>query len=149
MPDLCRQKVGDVQSWATKELHDVLERIVNAKSYLQVPYYILVWFQNHYEGPPRKCDNHILHGRRKPKTGQTQTMDLSGKKVLAVRPIITFVPPQMPLLNTALWRIDNKTGEVRCIYVLPPDKPLVGNFELTEESATVGKSAQGMPVYYG
>ena len=138
LPNLYKAKVGDVTEWATKELHDALQRTIVAKADMREPYFILVYFNNHYSGPPNKRMSE-----------QTKTMDLSKKRVLNVRLILLKAAPPVRMLNTALWRVDNRTGDVRCIYILPPDKPMVGGFDVEEESETVTKSAKGMPIYYG
>lgn len=142
---------GDFQTWCTEDLHRNLERIINAKSDRKIPYYIMVVFKHGYDGPPSKVDNHLLSGTEKV-DGQ-QTIDLSGKTV--IHTVITVLEPhhvpKIRLIGTALWRIDNRTGEVKCIYVLPPDKPIIGeSFEngKAKESELVARSGRGMPLVY-
>jgi len=55
-------------------------------------------------------------------------------------------PPKM--LNTMCWRIDNKTGEARELWVLPKDAPV----QPTKSDGVVESIAEGskrMPLIYG
>ncbi len=129
---------GDFQTWSTENLHRNLEKIINAKSDRKTPYYILVIFKKGYEGPA-------------PTVEETETRDLSAKTVIHTRMVITDKPPAIQLIGTALWRINNKIGEAKCLYILPPDKPIVGtSFEnaKAKDSELVHKSMQGMPLVY-
>lgn len=129
---------GDFQTWVTETLHRNLEKIINLKSDRKTPYYILVKFNKGYEGPSCKVE-------------KTKQVDFEGKIVIHTRIMILDRPPVISLIGTALWRIDNKTGEARCIYILPPDKPVIGtSFEnaKAKESELVAKSGQGMPLVW-
>jgi len=129
---------GDLQTWCTENLHRNLEKIINAKSGRKTPYYILVVFKKGYNGP--SC-----------KVTETKEMDFSHKIMIHTRMIITDRPPVIRLVGTALWRVDNKTGDVRCMYILPPDKPVIGTSfedEKAKDSTLVQKSMQGMPLVY-
>ena len=146
-------KHGDITQWATKVLDENLRAIINAKSHLRVPYYILVIIKEGYDGPAAKGNsNELLHGddlRQAPKTGQTKTVDMSKQRVVTNRLIIMLKPPVIPMLGSSLWRINNITGEVRCMYILPPDKPMIAGFTVEEDSKTLTKSSVGMPILYG
>ena len=140
---------GDITTWAQKVMHDGLEAVINSKAARRTPYFIMVIVKEGYDGPPpRKSDNHLLHGRKKRSSG-TRTIDMTKKRVVTNRFLIMDNAPMVPMIGSSLWRIDNKTGEVRCMYILPPDKPMVGGFNVGLDSQTVGKCAKGMPIIYG
>ena len=129
---------GDFQTWMTENLHRNLERIVNAKSDRKTPYYILVIFKKGYEGP-----SHTVK--------ETDTQDFSGKTVIHTRIVIIDKPPLIRLIGSGLWRINNRIGEAKCLYLLPPDKPIIGTSfenEKAKDSELVHKSQQGMPLVY-
>ena len=129
---------GDFQQWTTECLHRNLEKIINAKSGMKTPYFILVVFKKGYNGPSHKVT-------------RTETVNLEPKTVMHTRMIITNRPPLLRLIGTALWRIDNKIGEAKCIYILPPDKPVMGTSfedEKAKESSFVEKSGKGMPLVF-
>ena len=95
--------------------------------------------------------NDLLHGndrRLKPQHGPTKTVDMSKKRVVTNRFIVSFNAPMIPMIGSSLWRIDNRTGEVRCIYILPPDKPMIGGFDVEMDSKTVARSGKNMPLIY-
>ena len=146
-------KVGDITAWATKVLDESLRAVINAKAHLRTPYYIMVIIKEGYDGPAAKGNsNELLHGidsRQAPRQGATKTVDMSKLKVVTNRLIIMHQPPPVPMIGSSLWRINNKTGEVRCCYILPPDKPMIAGFTVEEESVTVAKCAVGMPIVYG
>ena len=80
----------------------------------------------------------------------TRTMDLSGKVVTHNTIVIMerwHLPP-VPMLSTSLWRINNKIGEARCMYILPPDKPIILGTEMGESSKFIWKSSQGAPLVW-
>lgn len=140
---------GDITTWAQKVLHDGLESIINSKSARRTPYFVMVIVKEGYDGPAAKGnDNHLLHGTQERSRG-TKTVDLSKKRVVTNRFLILDRAPQVPMIGSSLWRIDNKTGEVRCVYILPPDKPMVGGFTVGLDSKTVQKCQKGMPIIYG
>lgn len=131
-------KFGDFQQWTTENLHRNLEKIINLKSGRRTPYFILVVFKKGYNGPSHKVK-------------ETEEVNLEAKTVMHTRMIITDKPPLLRLIGTALWRIDNRTGEAKCIYVLPPDKPVIGDSfenEKAKESTLVARSGQDMPLVY-
>jgi hypothetical protein len=129
---------GDFQTWCTENLHRVLTKIINAKSDKKTPYYILAVFKKGYNGPSCKAT-------------ETKDMSFEGKIVLHTRFVLTDRPPLIRLIGTALWRVENKIGEVKCMYVLPPDKPVMGTSfedEKAKDSVLIQKSMQGMPLVY-
>jgi hypothetical protein len=129
---------GDFQTWATENLHRSLEKIINLKAERRTPYYILVKFNHGYDGPSCKAT-------------ETKDVDFEGKIVIHTRMMILDRPPLIRLIGTALWRIDNRIGEARCMYILPPDKPIIGTSfenEKAKESELVARSGQGMPLVY-
>ena len=129
---------GDFQQWTTECLHRNLEKIINAKSGMKTPYFILVIFKKGYNGPSCKAE-------------ATTDKSFEGKTVMHTRMVITDRPPLIRLIGTALWRINNRIGEAKCIYILPPDKPVMGTSfedEKAQESTLVAKSGQGMPLVY-
>ena len=145
--DIKNQTVGDVKLWATKVLHDGLEAVINAKSNYSLPYYILVIMKSGYQGPPAIGNNNeLLRGGKKSKG--TKTIDMSKKRVMTHRFILISEPPKIPLIGSALVYVNNKTGQVRFMYILPPDKPMIGGFDVELESETVVKSGAGMPIMY-
>jgi hypothetical protein len=132
-------RYGDITTWATEDLNQRLTAVVNAKSSRMRPYYILVITKDGYMGQPAG------------NSGQpTKTVDLSTKKVVSNRIMILepWKVPKVPMLGTSLWYVDNTKGLVKCVYVLPLDKPMIGDFEVGGESGLVHKSAQGMPLVY-
>ncbi|MBE3141166.1 MAG: hypothetical protein IMZ53_11385 [Thermoplasmata archaeon] len=130
-------RFGDIMTWATEDLNQRLIDVVNAKSSRIHPYYILVITKDGYLGQP--AGNQGL---------PTKTMDLSTKKVVHNTIEILEQKPIVPMLGTSLFYVDNSKGFVKCIYVLPLDKPMIGDFEVGGESGLVHKSAQGMPIIY-
>ena len=129
---------GDFQTWSTQNLHRALEKIINAKSDRRTPYYILVKFNHGYDGHSCKAE-------------ETKDVDFEGKIVIHTRLMILDRAPLVRLIGTALWRIDNRIGEARCIYILPPDKPIIGTSfenEKAKESSLVARSGRGMPLVY-
>ena len=151
--DIKGQTVGDIKTWATKILHDELESIINAKSGHDRPYYILVHMKEGYEGMPAYGNNNeLLHGKGmglKPHDGETKAVDLSKKRVMTHRFILMNKPPLIPLVGTSVWYINNKTGEVKCLYILPPDKPMIGGFDVELNSITAAKCGANMPYIHG
>ncbi len=131
-------KHGDITAWATKVLHDGLEAVINSKASRRTPYFILVIIKDGYHGPPVSNRGHDV-----------KTVDMSAQKVVTNRFVIMDKAPSIPMIGSSLWRIDNKIGEVRCIYILPPDRPMIAGFTVEQESETVGKCAKGMPILYG
>lgn len=129
---------GDFQTWVTENLHRNLEKIINAKSDRRTPYYILVIFKKGYNGPSAKAV-------------QTEDRSFEGKTVIHTRMVITDKPPIVQLIGSGLWMVNNLIGEVKCLYLLPPDKPVMGTSfedEKAKESVLVAKSGMGMPLVY-
>ena len=131
---------GELRAWSEESLRQCLTKVIEMKSKRRAPYYVLVHSKSGYRGVPAKNADK-----------KTQTMDLSKKKVIHVTLTIMDVSPIVPLIGTALFRIDNKTGEVRMIYILPQDKPMVPGFEVGKKVGTserIHLSAQHAPIIY-
>jgi hypothetical protein len=136
---------GEIRAWATEELHKALTKVIYAKQSRRRPYYIMVIIKNGYDGPPAYGNNNeLLHSGEK---GET-TIDLSGKRVVTQRLILLEQPPKVPMVNSSLWRVDNVKGEVYCVYILPPDRPMIQGFELKEESRIAFECGSKMPIIY-
>ena len=131
MPKLTK----DVTLWMTNELHKMLTKVIMAKENHSRIYYILVIMKDGYEGQSIASE------------GQ-KTIDLSGKHVIHNRLVLLNEPPIVPMISSSLWRINNKIGEARCMYILPPDKPIMYGTEMGEASKFIWKSAQGLPLVY-
>lgn len=110
----------DLKSWATNELHQMLEKIINAKQHKRKPYFLIITMKQGYHGPPVRNNNELLNTQ----AGQ-QEIDLSGKRVMTQRILISDEQPKVPLIGSSCWRIDNKIGEAKCLYILPPDRPII------------------------
>lgn len=134
----------DVTLWLTDELHKMLTKVIMAKENHPRIYYIMVIMKDGYQGPPAVRSDLLDKGRQGEKT-----IDLSGKHVIHNRLVLMDYPPAGPMISTSLWRIDNKIGEAKCIYILPPDKPIMLETEMGESSKFIWKSAQGAPLVYG
>jgi len=51
------------------------------------------------------------------------------------------------MLNTICWRIDNKTGECRELWVLPKDAP-IQPVKFDGASESIAEAARGLPLIY-
>jgi len=125
----------DVTLWMTDELHKMLTKVIMAKESHPRIYYILVIMKDGYEGQSMVSESQ-------------KTVDLSGKHVVHNRLVLLDEPPPVPMINSSLWRIDNKIGEARCMYILPPDKPIMLGTEMGESSKFIWKSAKGAPLIW-
>jgi len=134
----------DVTLWMTNELHKMLTKVIMAKESYFNPYYILVTTRDNYLGPPAKRHNRLLNQGPE---GE-KTVDFSDKHVVHTTLVLLSKPPAVPLVNSSLWRIDNKIGEARCIYILPPDKPIILGTQMGKASKFIWKSAQGAPLIW-
>jgi hypothetical protein len=76
--------------------------------------------------------------------------NFEGKTVFSTRMMIQEGPPQVPMIGTGLFRVDNRTGELKCIYMLPPDTPTLAEGNEEEGSELVHTSAKisGVPLAY-
>ena len=128
----------------THELHKVLTKVILAKQAFDRIYYILVTMTDGYRGPTATRHNHLLNSG----VGGERTIDLSGKTVVHNKLILLDNPPPVPLVNSSLWRIDNKAGGARCVYILPPDKPIMMGVEMGEASEFIWKSAKNAPLIW-
>lgn len=57
-------------------------------------------------------------------------------------------PPPVPMLNTMLWSVDNKSGKTTEIYVLPKDAPVGPGIELSAPVEGLLKIAPHLPLIY-
>jgi len=131
----------DVTLWMTDVLHKMLTKVIMAKESHPRIYYILVIINDYYQGPA------AVRSDGKP-DGQDKTVDLSGKVVVHNRLVLMDNPPVVPMINSSLWRIDNKIGEARCVYILPPDKPIMTGVEMGKASRFIWKSAKKAPLVW-
>lgn len=94
----------------------------------------------------RKCMDNNMH-RREPYyifvTGDWYANDTQFK--LTITPM-DFKPPVM--LNTMLWRVDNKKGSIDEVWVLPKDAPVGPEVPLGEVDEGLMKIAKHFPLYY-
>lgn len=131
----------DVTLWMTDELHKMLTKVIMAKENHPRIYYILVIMKDGYQGPPAvRSDGRSF--------GSEKTVDLSGKHVIHNRLVLLDAPPIVPMISTSLWRIDNRIGEAKCEYILPPDKPIMYGTQMGEASKFIWKSARGAPLVW-
>ena len=128
---------GDFQTWITENFHRSLTKIIEAKASRRTPYYILVIVKKGYNGP-----SHTIN------VNKTVEKNFEGNTLIHTRILIIDRPPVVKMIGSSLWRIDNRIGEARCIYILPPDKPVMGGDIEGPESELVAKSGQGMPLVY-
>lgn len=121
---------GDFRLWATAVLHKELTKIINFKQNRQRPYYILVIIKKGYFGPPANSPN------------KTVDKNFEGKIVFTTRYAILERPPVVPMFSSGLFRVDNRIGEVKCLYMLPPDAPMIETGNEEDGSELVFKSAK-------
>ncbi|NVL90733.1 MAG: hypothetical protein HWN69_07040 [Desulfobacterales bacterium] len=55
-------------------------------------------------------------------------------------------PPMM--LNTMCWRVDNKTGQLKELWVLPKDAPIDPSVEFDGVEESLIKVARHLPILY-
>lgn len=140
---------GDLRKFVTAGLYRDMERIINAKSNRRVPYFILVNVKPRYQGQP--AVSKIAGGV----AVQNPGVEMNIKGCICHTILTVLEPdriPTIPQLGTMLWRIDNRTGEVRLCYSLPMDIP-----NLTEDSDNAGDVAtiaadsarrMGVPLFF-
>jgi hypothetical protein len=141
-------KYGDFYEWVTNNLHTTLTKIINAKSQRQRPYYILVIVKKGYEGPMARNSNELITSEEIIKNVSERLIehDFSGKIMFSTRIIILDNAPVVPMIGSSLWRIDNRIGEAKCLYILPPDKPVDSAVDMEETSEFIAKAK--MPLYW-
>ena len=138
---------GDFRLWMVNNLHSLLERVINAKRNRVSPYYILVVVKKGYFGPPAKTNNELIatdieKEQAKKANQKLIEKNFEGKTVISNRIIVMDKAPPIPMVGSSLWWVNNQTGQVKCIYILPPDKPVMGEQEFTEDSKLVFESAK-------
>ena len=57
-------------------------------------------------------------------------------------------PPPVAMLNTMLWSVDNISGEIKEIWVLPKDAPVGPGIELSAPVEGLMKLAPHLPLIY-
>ena len=66
--------------------------------------------------------------------------------------ILTFSPmaspPPVPMLNTMLWSVDNKSGKITELYVLPKDAPVGPQEPISEPVPCLLMAAKHLPLFY-
>lgn len=136
----------DVILWMTDELHKMLTKVIMAKENHPRIYYIMVIMKDGYQGPTAVRSNELIN---KGEQGE-KAMDLSGLHVNHNRIVCLeeWDLPPVPLISTSMWRIDNKIGEAKCMYILPPDKPIMLGTQMGESSKFIWKSARGAPLVW-
>ena len=143
---------GEFNDWVTGEFHANLERIINKKQHRRRPYFILVHMTSGYTGPlAMGNDNHLIATDKQLQEVEgsriaTTDVDLSKKTVVHVKMICLETMPPLKMIGTSLWRVDNVLGDVRCMYILPADKPIIEGPEMEAESKLIFESAKGMPL---
>ena len=146
-------KTGDVKTWAIEVLNKGLVSVINSKQHLRRPYYIVIVMKEGYMGPPAMGNNNeLLHGvetKETPHDGEAKTVDLSGKRTMHHRFIITLTKSPVPQIGSALVYINNSTGQVRFEYILPPDTPAIPGFDVEMTSEFAAECGIGMPYVYG
>jgi len=94
----------------------------------------------------RRCMDKNKH-RREPYyifvTGDWYANDTQFR--LTITPM-DFKPPMM--LNTMLWKVDNKSGRIEEIWVLPKDAPVDPSIPLGEVDEGLIKIAKDLPLIY-
>lgn len=125
---------GDVRVFLTENLHKNLERVINKLQGWRDVYYILVKVSDKYMGPHQTAK-------------ESRVINTENKRIIHNRFVVMEERPMIPFLSTMLWEINNKIGRAKCLYVLPPDKPMI-DCELEGGSEIVFKSAQGMPLIF-
>lgn len=55
-------------------------------------------------------------------------------------------PPMM--LNTMCWQVNNKTGEIKELWVLPKDAPIQADFEPDGVNESIIQKARHFPIIY-
>jgi hypothetical protein len=134
---------GDFRRWSIEVLHQQLEKVINAKQHRNRPYYILAIIQLGYLGPAAS-----LAMEEGPNITKTKTINLEGKTVFSCRLILMEQPPVVPMLGSGLWLVDNRIGQVKCLYILPPDVPVDSKKDMNESSDLVGEGGKHMPLVY-
>ena len=145
-----KQTFGTFREWCTTVLHEQLTKIIESKQSWPKPYYIHVIIKNGYFGPPPFGNANNLISNAPAPVNTTKDMNFFGKHVISTRFILMDNPPIVPMIGTGLWSVNNQTGEIKCIYILPPDTPTLALGDEKNESELVGESAKkGMaPLFY-
>jgi len=129
--------LGDLGRWCSEVLDRELAKIIDRNQFRENPYWIMVVNKTHYAGP---------------KASAVETKDVLLKNNI-INTTLVIIPEETMLpyyrqLGTALLKVDNKKGQAKWIYILPPDIPIMQPVEFDGESEFVGRSARGIPIKY-
>ena len=133
---------GDARRMAADDLYDMMDRFINANSFIRAPYFILVVVRNNYQGPAPFTEA--------TESGNVETTEMKLPDKLIHNRIIgpMFRPPAVRQLGTMLWKVDNKKGSLDLVYSLPQDVPTFLEDSQGEVVKKVAESAQGIPLVY-
>lgn len=111
---------GTMRSLLGFDLYEALQKVINEHQKLQVPYYVLV----------------------------NAKADPFNRNVIRTVLVLLLNPPPVPLLNSMLFKVDNRRGLLERISLLPKDMSVPINF-LAEGSqsqavAEIARSAEGL-----
>jgi len=110
-------QIGEIIPMMTEELEKGFEACVAKNKHRREPYYILF----------------------------TADWYKNGEQLRTVFSARETCPPMM--LNTMCWRIDNKSGQVKELWVLPKDAP-IQPVVTDGASESIAKAAMRMPLIY-
>jgi len=110
-------EVGELIPSMAQVLENKVEEAIEKNKHRREPYYILV----------------------------TAAWFANGEQLRMVVSPRAKKPPKM--LNTMCWRVDNKTGELKEVWVLPPDAP-IQPIETAPIIESIAREAQGLPIIY-
>jgi hypothetical protein len=111
-------QIGELLPDITDNFQKAFEACVNKNKHRREPYYILV-------------------------TADWYANNTQMRIVVSPR---SKRPPMM--LNTMCWRVDNKTGDIKELWVLPKDAPIEPGFEPAGVDESIIKVAKHLPVIY-
>lgn len=105
-------KIVDARTFLSENLRRNLERVINSQQHRDETYWLLVFVDDKYLGPPGNPE-------------QTRTINLQNKRIIHNTIMVMDYKPPVPFLSTMLWEVSNKKGRARLLYVLPADKPII------------------------
>ena len=111
-------ETGEIVPLMVKKMHEGLAKCMQDNAHRREPYWIL-YTADWYRNGETLMDTFTPYGAR---------------------------PPRM--LNTICWRVDNKIGQLKPVWVLPKDAPIEDFGETRQFDDTLIKSSQGIPIVY-
>lgn len=108
-----KPRKGDFFRWLWIQTANTVMSIINGNQWRKNPYYIMLQIDKSYGGQPTG-----LHKAGRP----TKDVKVEGKKLIHKIFAVLDRDPG-PRLNTVVWRIDNRQGDVELIRSLPKDIP--------------------------